>query len=145
MAHLAHERPTMARVPRSHNPKTLLAEMDARIKVRDIREWEKLKHQVEVKWWESGLLALLFISGIGVLVTIANLVPDQNELLHDFILGWCIVFALTLIAAIEFLILKFRALRRMHQMTVRQIDDLNKAMKAIRDYLEAREQADGED
>lgn len=130
--------------PESHNPKKLLVEMDARIRVRDIREWEKLKRQVEVKWWESGLIALLFISGVGTIVTLAKILPDDNRLIYEFVLAWCVIFVLALIACIEFLILKFRALRRMHEVTTRQIDNWEETLKAIRAYLEAREESDHE-
>ncbi|MCB2156188.1 hypothetical protein KQI84_15025 [bacterium] len=122
------------------DPKQLLVEMDARIKVRDIREWEKLKHQVSIKWWESGLLLLLFLSGLGILVTIAKLVPRDNGLLYAFILVWFGLFVLAVIACLEFLVLKFRALRRMQTEMNRHLLDQEKAMKAIRDYLEAREE-----
>ncbi|MBI5155416.1 hypothetical protein HZA57_09280 [Candidatus Poribacteria bacterium] len=124
------------------DPKALLVEMDARIKVRDIREWERLKRQVEIQWWESGLLALLFISGLGMMVTIAKLVPRDNPLLYGFILTWFGLFVLAVICSIEFLVLKFRALRRMHEETARHQDELQATLKAIRDYLEAREAAD---
>ncbi|MBX3729496.1 MAG: hypothetical protein KF858_09960 [Candidatus Sumerlaeia bacterium] len=134
----------MSQPPPSHKPRTLLAEMDARIKVRDIREWERLKRQVEIKWWESGLVALLFVSGVTVLVTVAKLAPGHNEVLYAFVLGWCGLFVLTLIGCIEFLVLKFRALRRMHEETARHYEELHTSLKAIRDYLEAREEADRE-
>lgn len=117
-------------------------EMDARMKVRDIREWENLKRRVELKWWESGLLALLFISAVGALVTVAKLVTVENRLLYGFIIAWCGLFILTLVACVEFLITKFRALRRMHELTSRQLDDIQESVKAIREYLEAREEAE---
>ncbi|MDK2972468.1 MAG: hypothetical protein PWP23_2223 [Candidatus Sumerlaeota bacterium] len=134
----------MTNFPPSHNPKSLLAEMNARIKVRDIREWDRLRRQVEVKWWESGLVALLFVSGAGLLVTVAKLAPRHNDLLYWFIIGWCGLFILTMVACIEFLILKFRALRRMHEATAKHDEEFQAALKAIRDYLEAREAADAE-
>ncbi len=135
----------MTDIPPPRNPRKLLAEMDARIKVRDIREWDRLKRQVEVKWWESGLLALLFVSGAAMMVTIAKTVPDDSALLRNFIVAWCGLFVLTLLACIEFLIVKFRALRRMHESTTRTLDEHQAALKGIRDYLEAREEPDEED
>ncbi len=126
----------------SRNPKTLLTEVDALIKVRDIREWENLKQQVSVKWWESGILAVLFLSGLGTLITLYKLVPDNSPLPYEFVLLWFGLFTLTLLGSIEFLILKFRALRRMHETTSRIIDDQQATLKALRDYLEAREEAE---
>src|SRR5690606_3924300 len=104
-------------------------------------EWERLKNTVAVKWWESGLLALLFVSGGAMMVTIAQLAPKDSPLLRWFIVLWCGLFVLTLLACIEFLILKFRALRKMHETTTRQLEEQQAALKGIRDYLEAREDA----
>lgn len=133
----------MTEFPPPRDPKQLLTEMDARIKVRDIRKWESLKRQVEVKWWESGLVALLFVSGAGMAVTIYKLVPADNWLLRAFIVTWCVLFLFTLLACIEFLIFKFRALRSMHERTAEMLEEQQAALRAIREYLEAREDAGG--
>jgi len=125
--------------PPPRDPKKLLVEMDARIKVRDIREWDRLRRQVEVKWWESGLVALLFVSGVGIMFTIGKIIPSDNELLYGFILTWAGLFVLTLIACIEFLLMKFRALRRMQEVSTRHIEEMEATVKAIREYLEARD------
>jgi hypothetical protein len=94
-----------------------------------------------VKWWESALLTLLFVSGSALMITIAQLAPADNDLLRWFIVVWCGLFVLTLLACIEFLILKFRALRKMHETTTRMLDEQQAALQGIRDYLEAREEA----
>lgn len=133
----------MSQLRPPRDPKKLLVEMDARIKVRDIREWDRLRRQVEVTWWESGLLALLFVSGVGILFTIGQLVPSEVGLLYWFVLFWAALFVLALIACVEFLILKFRALRKMHEVTARRLTQMDDTLKAIREYLEAREDASG--
>lgn len=129
----------MTTVPPPRDPKKLLVEMDARMKVRDIRHWDRLKRQVEIKWWESGLIALLVVSGIGMMVTIWKLTTDHNDMLRAFIATWCGLFLLTLVGCVEFLIAKFRALRAMHDRTVQMLEEQQATLKAIRDYLEARE------
>lgn len=123
-----------------HDPKRLLREVNAAIRLRDIEEWHRLRDAVAFQWWESILLALLFISGVGIIVTIAKLIPDQPRLLYYFILGWSVLWILTLIACVEFLILKFRALRRMHEITERHlhkidedIEELHRGLKSIAD------------
>jgi len=131
----------MTRLTPPRDPDKLLVEMDARIKVRDIREWERLKRQVEVKWWESGLLALLFVSGSAMMVTIAKLAPEDHVMLRNFVIVWCGLFILTLLGCIEFLIFKFRALRKMHESTTRMLEGQEEALKGIREYLEAKEEA----
>ncbi len=122
------------------DPRQLLVEMDARLKVRDIREREHLRRVVDTHWWEPGLLALLFVSGVGVTVTVMQLVPDGNRLLYGFIVFWILLHLATVIACLEFLSHKFRALRRLHARTMRQMEEHQAALKAIRDYLEAREE-----
>ena len=129
----------MSKFPPPHDPKKLLAEIDARMKVRDVREWEKLKRKVEVQWWESALLALLFISGCTMVITVGAVMEDMNPILRGFIVAWSALFIVTLIACIEFLIMKFRALRRMHEETIRHIEKLDDTVLAIRNFLEARD------
>lgn len=117
--------------------KHLLREVDATIRIKDIREWHRLRDVVAIKWWESSLLALLFISGIGIIVTVAKLIPNDPRILYYFILGWSVLWILTLISCIEFLILKFRALRRMHEITDRVIRRLESDADRVRAALEA--------
>jgi len=115
----------------------LLREVDATIRIKDIQEWHRLRESVAIKWWESALIALLFISGIGILVTIAKLIPANPPHLYYFILAWCLLWVLTLISCIEFLILKFRALRRMHEITDRVIRRLEQDIDHVRRTLDA--------
>jgi len=129
----------MTQFPPPHDPKKLLIEIDARMKVRDIREWERLKQRVTVQWWESGLMALLFISGCVMVITVANVMDEYNFVLRAFIVGWSTLFILTLIGCIEFLVNKFRALRKMHEETVRHIEKVDDTLLALRNYLEARD------
>lgn len=119
-----------------HDPKRLLREVNAAIRLRDIEEWHRLRDAVAFQWWESALLALLFISGVGILVTIAKLIPDQPRLLYYFILGWSVLWILTLIACVEFLILKFRALRRMHEITERHLRKLDEEFEELHRRLD---------
>ncbi len=121
------------RYPR--DPERLLREVDATIRIKDIQEWQRLRERVEIQWWESALIALLFISGIGILVTIAMLIPREPAALYYFILAWCALWILTLITCVEFLIQKFRALRRMHEVTDRMLRRIEGDAEAVRVVL----------
>ncbi len=129
--------------PLPREPHRLLREVSAAIRLRDIEEWQRLRDSVAIQWWESALVTLLFISGVGIIVTISQLIPRQTPLLYYFILAWCVLWILTLISCIEFLINKFRSLRRMHEITERtlhqmhsDIEELRKAVVALKKELE---------
>ncbi len=118
------------------DPKRLLREVGASIRIRDIEEWGRLREAVEIKWWESALVALLFISGVGILVTISQLIPAKNPLLYKFILAWSVLWILTLITCIEFLVIKFRALRRMSEISDRLMKSLLEDLRGLEARLE---------
>jgi len=119
------------------DPRRLLAEMDARMRVRDIREIDRLRGQAVPQWWEPVLLAVLFLSGVGMIITIAKLAPRDTPLLYEFILFWCGLFVLASVGTIEFLYLKFQALRRLHENTLRILEEHDHSLQAIRNHLEA--------
>ena len=120
----------------SRDPHQLLREVDASIRVKDIQEWQDLRDILMIKWWEPILLILLFISGIGIIVTLFKLVPNSNVLLHRFIVGWCALWILTLVSCIEFLLHKFRALRRMREISDRALHQLQAEINQLRHDLE---------
>ena len=64
------------------------------------------------------------------------LIPRDVPLLYYFILGWAGLWVLTLVSCVEFLIGKFRALRRMHEVTdrlMRRMEvDLDEARAALK-------------
>lgn len=118
--------------PFPRDPDRLLREVDASIRIREIDEAQRLREHLTVQWWESALVVLLFVSGIGVIVTVANLVPQSPPLLHYFILGWSALWVLTLISCVEFLLRKFRALRRMTEILAREVHLLREELHDIR-------------
>ena len=98
-----------------YDPKRLETEVSAVVKIKDIEELYRLKEQVSVKWWETGLILLLFASGFGFILTVSKLIPVSQPVLYWFSLFWVVAIILTLIGCIEFLIAKFRALRRLYE------------------------------
>lgn len=114
----------------------LLKEVSARIKIKDIKELYQLRDQVVFKWWETLILLLLFGAGLGFIVTAFFLVPEKNtDIFFNFLTFWVVLLTLTLIATIEFLILKFRALRRLHTLHSRWIEETQKDLKQLKQLL----------
>lgn len=106
----------------THNPRKLLREVSAVTRLRDIREWADLKEAIAPHWWESVLRAMLFISGLGMMATVFELAPQDPPLLHGFIVTWAALYVITGIACVEFLMAKFRALRRMTELLSESLD-----------------------
>lgn len=123
--------PEDKRMPRDRD--SLVREVDALIRISDIQTIHRYRDQMENKWWEPAIVALLFISGLGFVLTIYKLIPAQEPLLFWFVFGWFALFVLTLIASIEFLLLKISALRRLHEVHTRVIDQLLKERKEAAD------------
>ena len=121
------------RFPR--DPKQLEAEVSALTRIKDIEELYQLKDQVSVKWWETGLIVLLFASGFGFILTVSKLITISEPVIYWFSLFWVVAIILTLIGCIEFLIAKFRALRRLYdfqnQILVRMQKDLTELRKRL--------------
>ena len=55
------------------DPGRLLKEVDAAIKIRDIEKVQHWRERIELQWWESGIVVMLFISGLGFMITIFSL------------------------------------------------------------------------
>ncbi len=112
------------RLPR--DPVMLTREVDALIKLSDVQSIQRYRDQLERKWWESAVVVLLFISGPGLILTIYKLLPQHNPLLFWFIFGWFLLFVLSLVATVEFLLLKIAALRKLHEIHARVLESLLK-------------------
>ena len=108
----------------SHKPDELLREVDAAIKVRDIGRLQKWRDTIEIQWWESLLVVLLFIAGLGFIITIYKLLPAENRALFYFVFFWFFLFTLALVASVEMLIAKISALRGLIQWQEERIERL---------------------
>lgn len=104
----------------------LVKELDALIRLYDVTELHRLREKLEPKWWESGLRILLFVAGLGFVVTVYKLIPSDSPLLFGFVFGWFLLFVLTLLGSIEYLLLKIRALSRLYEWQTRVVDHLIK-------------------
>ena len=113
-------------------PKELEAEIDAIIKIKDIEELYRLKEYLAVKWWESGLIILLFASGLGFFLTVIRLIPVREPFLYWFSLFWFAAILLTLIGCIEFLIGKIRVLRQLYEIQTRLLTSMQKDLEGLK-------------
>ncbi len=134
----------MLKKPFPRDAKSLEAEVSAVIKVKDIKELYRLKEQVAVKWWETGLIFLLFVSGFGFILTVSKLIPVSEPYLYWFILFWIVAVVLTLIACIEFLISKFRALRRLYEIHTRVLQAMEAEIAELKKRLTPTDAGEGD-
>lgn len=114
----------------------LLREVDAAIKIQEIKRTQDYRYQVEPKWWESGIVMLLFISSLGFILTIFKLLPSGNRPLFWFVFFWFVLFTLTLVATVEFLLVKIHALRRLLELHRRTLERQEKQLKLLSERTE---------
>lgn len=124
---------------RTRDPQKLLREVDAAIKIQDIKRLQSFRDQIQLKWWESGIAILLFISGLGFMITIYKLLPANNPTLSRFVYFWFLLFALTLIATVEFMVAKIHALRQLYEHQARALEKLEKQMTQVRQCIESQQ------
>lgn len=115
----------------SREPETLLREVDAAIRIRDIERQQRWREALEVRWWESATVVMLFVSGLGFIITIFNLIPAENRALFWFVFFWFFVFTLTLVASVEMLIAKINALRGLCEWQDKRLGDLESRWEAL--------------
>jgi len=117
--------------PLPQDPEMLAKEVTATIKIKDIKEIYRLKDRLSVKWWEPAVIFLLFFSGFGFILTVTRIVHTKDPE-QFFIFFWFVLLLLTLIASTELLILKIKALRRLSEIQMRLIADLQKEVQQIK-------------
>lgn len=126
--------------PYPRDKETLLQEVAARIRVRDIQMLHRFQDRVAIKWWESSLVILLFVSALGFLLTVSRLLPEQlqgSNWKYWFVFFWLVGLTVSIIAVLEFILLKFHALRRLHETSSRILESLQKDIEALRSKVSA--------
>lgn len=111
------------------DPNRLLKEVDAAIKIRDIETVQRWRERIELQWWESGIVVMLFISGLGFMITIFKLIPRQNAPLFWFVFFWFALFIITLICAVEFMLAKINALRHLQEYEGRAMEAMRQQVR----------------
>jgi len=95
----------MTKLMPPRDPKMLLTEMSARIKIKDIEHLYTLRERVAVKWYESGLVSLLFVAALAFLVIVIQLLPNPNVVVWYFLVGSSVGLILIVTAILEFLLM----------------------------------------
>ena len=125
----------MGELPPPRDPKMLLREMTARIKIKDIAQLDKLRDRVSVKWYESALVGLLFVAALTFLAVVLKLIPRPHPVVYYFVAGSSIALILIVTAVLEFLLHKFHAMRSLYEHQSRLIEDLDKELAQLRQQI----------
>ncbi len=122
----------MLHKPYPRDPESLSKELSATFKVKDITEYYRLKDRLQFRWWDFFFLALLFIGGLGFIVTAIYLLPPKNfELYMRFLAFWAIMLAFAVIALLEILVAKMKALHRMVSYHARFIEGMQRQLREL--------------
>ncbi len=117
--------------PRTRDPKLLLREMDATLRIREIEKVHRCRERIQGRWYDSGVAALLFVSGLGILITVFRIIPASTDLLFWFVFGWVALFILSLIATLEVLHSKTLALRELCDWQARELSELSQQVNRL--------------
>lgn len=133
------------------DPKMLLKEMSARIKIKDIQALHRLQDQVTVKWYESGFVPILFVAALSFLVIVLQLAPKPNVIVTWFVIGSSITLILIVTAILEFLLRKFHAMRRLYELQShlvehheKRFEELQRKLDELRSLISSEENGEGE-
>ncbi len=119
------------------DPKELTREIDATLRVRSIRELEALKEQLAPRFGEFTLLAGLFTFTLGLILTLVFALPQEKEVVYYIWLLWSVGYLMASVVCIEFLIRKFRVVRRVSEQMLKRIERLEKRQISLQKQLEA--------
>jgi hypothetical protein len=114
----------------SRDAKMLLREVDAALRAKDVKRLYIYRQKLERKWWEPGITALMFIAGLGFVITIYKLIPAGNPLLFSFVFFWFALFVFTLFITIEVFQARISALCMLYEILSRELEDEHKQQQA---------------
>lgn len=117
--------------PYPEDKDTLLREVSATIRIRDLRELDKLRDQISIKWWESTLILLLFVSSTGFVATVGRVLLAQESKISIFVLVWFCAMIVALVATLEFILMKLRALRRLQELDSHFLSEISQRLEAM--------------
>ena len=110
----------------SRDAKMLLREVDAALRAKDVKRLYQYRQKLERKWWEPGITALMFIAGLGFVITIYKLIPAGNPLLFGFVFFWFALFVFTLFITIEVFQARISALCMLYEILSRELEEEHK-------------------
>lgn len=117
----------MAKLPRT--PEELAREVDATLRAREEKEWARLRAELAGRWYEFFLLAGVFAFSIGVVATIILAIPSDNVALYRFMVFWLLGFVLMIVLTVEFLIRRYRTVRRVAMLLLARLKKMEKEHK----------------
>lgn len=109
----------------------LLREVDLRLRLTDIRKLYETKHRLAPKWWESGILLILFASALGLLASLVQYARSTGTVIDNWLVFWFGLMILTVVFSFEFLLVKIYALRRANELMVRILEDARERIDAL--------------
>jgi hypothetical protein len=138
---------------------TLLREMDARMRLSDIKRLHALHHRMAPSWWEPVFVILLFAAALGLLASLHQYVAArdrlverltdpqnaeidkwilfselQNRPLNKWMLFWFGLTILMTIMCFQIILFRIYNFRRMSDVLMRSVEDARNRM----DRLEAQ-------
>lgn len=128
----------MSQPPFPRDKDELLREIDVRMRLADIRRSYETKSRLAPKWWEAGVVLLLFASALGLLASLVQYVQLQGHPLNVWMLFWFSLMILTIVLTFEFLLVKIYALRRANDLLLRMFEDLHERLNKIEGEADAK-------
>jgi hypothetical protein len=137
------------------NREALLQELDARVRIKDIRAVYDLKDAIAFKWWEPLLKMIVLLAGVGFAVTAVHFLDRSIDLYGALaaespgraldsqalkMIFWFIAgsFALMLVAgmiSLEVMLMRVSAMRRMQEIQLRVIENLQAEVEELRGLI----------
>jgi len=123
--------------PLPRDKESLLREINARIRIKDIKSLYRLRDQVSVKWYESALILLLFVSTLGFLSFVLLLLLHDSGtaavLLQRAVLIWSIPLVLTFVLTLEVILAKLNSLRQLNELATHLLDEIQRQLDGAPD------------
>lgn len=114
--------------------KETIKETLAALKAKDVKDYQNLKDAVYIRWWESVISLILFITMFGFAATALNVIKDET--IHNRTMTiWLIVLGIAIIWVIEFLLFKVYSMRKFILIQMRLINELKTEIKEIKDKM----------
>lgn len=90
----------------------IIQEVEASIRLRDIKEWNDLQESLAPTITEYGIRAVLFTLSLGLILTLIFVLPQENETAYYLWLFWGCGTLLAFLFTLDYMLRKFRVVRR---------------------------------
>ena len=117
----------------------LLREFDARQRLKAVQRRQLLRQRLLPKWWEAGMVMLLFIAALGLLASLYQYSDLREEPLSAWLLFWFALMVLSTVLSFEVLLVKIFNLRRSNEALLQMVDDLRKRHDALEQRFDREE------